>query len=167
MSYIRSLVSVDRRPFDTIERNVKAAPRLLATATRREIGKIASDFIKEAGTPLGAHRRPTRWQNPKQQKYWFWALKMGIIVWNGRTGALEKGWKRTIAIDDNGGLFSVYNTQASKIFVQGIYQQVMHRGVWANEDQLVQKYRLIAQGRLMVVYRTIFDPFAGVPQSGG
>lgn len=161
MPYIRTHVTVDRAPLLAIEQRAKAASRLLATAERREVGRIASDMITELATPLREHQRPTLWQSPKQRRWWF---AVGVHQWQGRTGALERGWKRTIAIDDSGGLFSVYNTQPYKTFVQGIWQQRMHRGTWANEDQTVQKYRIIAQGRLIATWRTVFDPFAGVTQ---
>lgn len=161
MPYIRTTVTIDRTPLLNIENRVRAAPGLLATAQRREVGRIAADFIAEIATPLRDHQRPTLWQSPKQRRWWF---AVGIHQWQDRTGALERGWKRTIDIDDAGGLFSVYNTQPYKIFVQGIYQQRMHRGTWANEDQTVQKYRIIAQGRLIATWRVVFDPFANVPQ---
>ncbi len=165
MALIRPKVTVDLAPLIAIEKRGRAMPRLLRTAVRREIGRIASDAIEEVSTPLGAHKRPTDWQVPKQRRFWFWALKMGVITWAGRTGALSKAWKAIIKIDDNGGLFSISNNRPEKAYVQGVFQQRMHVGVWVNEEVIIPKYRVIAQGKLIEVYMTVSNPFANVPQS--
>lgn len=155
----RIALTVDFTPLETIERNGRAMPKLLETGVKREVGRIRTDFLAEIAPSLGAHKRPTDFQSPRQKGWWF---KIGVHLWHGRTGALEKGWRADLKTSEAGGIFSVYNVEPSKVFVQGFRQQRMHFGTWRNEQTVIVKYRIIAQTRLTEVYRTVSDPFAGV-----
>lgn len=161
MPYIRTQVEVDFTPLKQIEQRGRAMPALLQTAVRREIGGLRSDFLAEIAPPLGAHKRPTDFETPKQRGWWF---KVGIHLWHGRTGALEKGWRADLKTTNEGGIFSVFNVAPSKVFVQGFRQQRMHIGTWQNEKTVIVKYQVIAQVKLTEIYKTVSNPYAGVPQ---
>lgn len=135
------------------------SPKLLTTAFERAIRNLRRSFVKEAGTPKGAHKRPTDWQTPKQRAWWF---AVGINQWKGRTGTLEKSWKTDLKVTAAGGVFRGYSTAPYSVFVQGKQVQRMHKNVWAQESDLFPKYSALAQTVLKETWVTVSDPTAGI-----
>lgn len=137
------------------------SPTLLNTAFDRAIRSLRQQFVEEAGTPKGAHIRPTDFQTDRQRRWWF---KVGVHTWSGRTGALEKSWKTDLKVTAIGGVFRAYSTSPAEPFVQGAQVQRMHQSVWAQESDLFPKYAALAQTVLTETWRTVSDPTAGVPR---
>lgn len=135
------------------------SPALLNTAFERATRNLRRQFTKEAGTPKGAHKRPTDWQSEKQSRWW-WAV--GVFLWHGRTGTLEKSWHTDLKTEQNGGLFRVWSSAPHEMFVQGAQVQRMHASVWAQERDLFPKYAQLASNVLTETWRTVADPVAGV-----
>lgn len=135
------------------------SPALLNTAFERAVRNLRRQFVKEAGTPKGAHQRPTDWQTAKQRAWWF---AVGINQWKGRTGTLAKGWKTDLKVTQAGGIFRAWNTAPYATYVQGKNVQRMHRKVWAQESELFPKYSTLAQTVLKETWYTVSSPTAGV-----
>lgn len=135
------------------------SPALLNTAFDRAIRRLRSAFVKEAGTPKGAHKRPTDWQTAKQRAWWF---AVGVNQWKGRTGTLQKGWRTDLKVTTAGGVFRAWNVVPYKPYVQGDKVQRMHKNVWAQESDLFPKYSALAQTVLRETWFTVSSPTAGV-----
>lgn len=106
-------------------------------------------------TALGAHRRPTDWQTPKQRRWW-WAV--GVFLWHGRKKLQD--WRVQHRRQNNGGGINAINEMPGARYVfTPPFQQRMHVGVWLasptyakNEaellsDDLQRGWRQIAAGR--------------------
>lgn len=140
-------------------RRIAASPSLLPVAYERSVRGLRRDFVKELATPLGAHKRPTDFETPKQRRWWF---AVGVKLWRGRTGTTGKGWRTDIKTTTRGGLFRYWNVVPTWIFIQGARVQRMHRNVWRQLGDAVPKYQALAQERLAQTWHTIVDPQAGV-----
>jgi hypothetical protein len=151
-------------PTALLERNAEAArqsPKLMHVAFERAVRRLRTQIVAELATPLGAHKRPTRWQSAKQRRWWF---GVGRKTWSGRTGNLSKGWKTQLTLTPQGGLFTVFNKVPYKRFVQGNQAQRMHFGTWRQEDAVIAKFQEQAAIVVHETWVTVSSPTAGVPR---
>lgn len=116
--------------------------RLLQVVPRLQT-RIASDVLPRSqartdatiNRPLGAHRRPTDFETPKQRRWWF---AVGVTLWHGRKD--KQDWVVQHEVTAAGGRIVVVNPMpgAKYVFVPP-FQQRMHVSTWLDSDTYAQQ----------------------------
>lgn len=102
----------------------------------------------------GAHQRPTLWESPRQQHWWF---AVGRFLWNGRTGAVRTWTILARLLSGGAGEVVAQNLTDYWQFVFGPQQQMMHMGTWLSLDS----YLSVEQPQLI---SNIQDAWTGANQ---
>lgn len=159
MPFVKPEVTVPTALLDANADAARQSPRLMQTAFERDVRFLRPLFLKIIAPPLGAHKRPTEWESPKQQRWWF---GVGRKAWRGRTGRQQQGWRTDTKTTREGGIFRYWNVNPASIYIQGFRQQRMHFGTWKREDDAVREFQPIAEQRIRESWFTVSDPTAGV-----
>jgi len=130
-----------------------AAVEVLRPPMEESLQILQDDLTDYPGPPQRPY--PKMLRTAKQRRYFFWALKEGIIqVPYVRTGKLGQSW--TYKITDTGaGLRGVVGTNMSyaKVTQNGESQAMIHRGNWLTDARAVTQRRGAIGKRFAVAIR--------------
>lgn len=149
-------------PVALLEANADAArksPALMALGFQRDQRYLQAAFLRIIAPPLGAHKRPTKWQSAKQRRWWF---AVGRKSWSGRTGRQQQSWRTDTRMSSDNGIMRYWSTNPASVYIQGFRQQVMHFGTWKREENAVKEFQPIAETRIRETWTTVSDYTAGV-----
>jgi hypothetical protein len=96
---------------------------MFRVATGPAVLKTLRGLMVEPGKPT----YPIRWQSEKQRRYVMAKLTREKNLPYMRTHRLAQGWT---AVVGEGMTIQFVNRDKSALFVQGKYQQIMHKGRW-------------------------------------
>lgn len=134
--FSRAEVEIPTLVLNAQRKTITDAPRkfaLYADAVIKPLAQGRADVT--INVALGAHKRPTDWQTPRQRAWWF---VEGRLRWKGRKP--KQGWKITVSAHSDGGEVVANNAMpGAKYVFNPPFQQRMHVGVWMDTETYAQR----------------------------
>lgn len=118
---------------------LQAAPAAMDQYVLQTVVPLSQERTDQTiNTALGAHRRPTDFQTPKQRGWWF---LIGVNQWQGRKQ--KQDWSvGTESESEGAGRIVAVNPMPGAPFIFGAQQQRMHVGVWLDQETYAQAERV-------------------------
>jgi len=118
--------------------SVEAACLVVSVPMRNSLTRLRASMKAYPKKPVGLEQK---FKTLRQRRYFFWALKHGIIqVPYRRTGTLGRRW--TSRIEANGRRGILGNNTLYAPYVQDAERQNHVLGYWTNTDQaVIEKHR--------------------------
>jgi hypothetical protein len=164
-------VFYDPDVFHAISETAKKSPGLMATAFKRQTGRLRTSLERFLKTPPpDLPVLPFVWSlypaaNARARR-WYFANKVPPGSAGGRydrTGELLDAWKVVINITDNGGIITASNDADGFDWVIGNRQVPSHtRTGWYIADEVLLDASEQATDILIDTWYTVADPLAGV-----
>ena len=117
------------------------ATRVLRAPMEESLQLLQDDLTDYPGPPQRPY--PKMLRTDKQRRYFFWALKQGIIqVPYVRTGKLGQSWTYKITVTGSGlrGVVGT-NLRYAQVVQAEDSQAMIHRGNWPTDAQVVHRRR--------------------------
>lgn len=161
---IRATVIIDNDILDAVAETAEKAPKLMQTALRRNVRRIASRIVQPLRKRPPKWKGKRRWQSDRQRRAYFATNGFGAGIPYQPTGRLTKGWDvEYVGRDAYNGEFAIVNPVKYAPFVQGDWAQKMHLDSgWPQLAPLVAKAREDINEVAIQTWFTVSDPYAGV-----
>jgi len=149
-----------------IDDQMGKTPRLMQVAFKREVSRLRTQILVELAVEPGPPKYPLRWKSNRQRRAVMAKLRSEGNLPYQRTHRLVRGWRADYLDTSDGGLMRVYNEAPYAEFVQGDNAQPFHLDSgWVQAAPVLTKWEDRASDRLIEIWFTVSDPFAGVPQT--
>lgn len=163
---IRAEVRVDDDVLDAIADTAKQSPKLMHTAMRRNMRRLATRLLKPLKKEPPVWRGKRRWKSEKQRRAYFATNGFGAGIPYVRTHGLVRAWR--VEFKNNtpaSGVITLVNDTHAAQFVQGDFAQPMHLDSgWPQAAPVVAKGREDVNEVAIQTWFTVSDPHAGVPR---
>jgi hypothetical protein len=161
---IRVTVTIDNDILDAVAETAEKAPKLMQTAMRRNVRRVANRLLRSLRKRPPKWRGKRRWKSERQRRAFFATDGFGGGIPYRPTGKLEAGWDVEYTNrDPYSGEFTVVNPVAYAQFVQVDFAQPMHLDSgWPQLAPLVAQVREDIQEVAIQTWFTVSDPYAGV-----
>lgn len=129
---------------------LKLTEAIAPTMERLVGGQLLSDLRV---MPPQAHRPAASMFTPKQRRYFFMALRKGIIsVPYQRTGALVAAWRVSTTVTGTNVVAAAVNDSPVAQGVQGSSQWWMHKSVWEPASNIFARHKTEMREQVLIAY---------------
>lgn len=144
---------------------VRQSPKLMATAMKRNIGRLKSRLLKvrRAEPPPASAAYKLPWTSPKQRRAFFASKGFGKGIPYQRTGKLAAAWDLKVTTSGEGGSIQITNDNPAAEFVYGVRRQKMFDKIgWLDAQAQDVKDAAALQVVVEQTWFTIADFDAGI-----
>jgi hypothetical protein len=162
---IAARVNVNFRVTANLKRGFERAPGRMKTGYTRTAKRIGRLMVAEVRQRR--QRRPGErvvWQTERQRRAYFASDGFGAGIPYQRAGRLPKAWKAEVVDLGKGAGLILVNRRPEAQFAQGAFMQRMHMRTHTPVARVVRKYQPRLTEALRETWRTVSDPYAGVPR---
>lgn len=151
---------------EAIQSQARKTPKLMETAFRRSSQRVTRRLLDELTAEPRPAVHPFGFATPKSKRWYFYALRAGLIPTDGRRykrrGVISKAWKITVKPTLEGGEAALENSQEGAQYVYGPRQVPGHKLTgWPSIETLQEKYQAQLNDVAIETWYTVSDPFGG------
>lgn len=115
--------SVNTKRIDNLAIQIAALPKNIQDDALEVASDYEAEVARELGTVPPPAKLPFEFATPKSKRYYFWAVKQGLIATsNGRyvrRGKTPYGWRTDVEVQGNEYIIRIANTWNKSLYVYG------------------------------------------------